>query len=58
MAQAVSYSDNAVIILELDFAISYVDSKAIAMLKCDRETLLGSRFSVLSMNIWHLFQNK
>ncbi|MDO6719496.1 EAL domain-containing protein [Psychrosphaera sp. 1_MG-2023] len=44
LAQAVSYSDNAVIILELDFAISYVDSKAIAMLKCDRETLLGSRF--------------
>lgn len=44
LAQAVSYSDNAVIILELDFAISYVDTKAIAMLKCDRETLLGSRF--------------
>lgn len=44
LAQAVSYSDNAVIILELDFAISYVDTKALAMLKTDRETLLGSRF--------------
>lgn len=44
LAQAVSYSDNAVIILELDFAITYVDAKALAMLKCDRDTLLGSRF--------------
>ena len=44
LAQAVSYSDNAVIILELDFTISYVDTKSLAMLKAEREQLMGSRF--------------
>lgn len=44
LAQAVSYSDNAVIILELDFTISYVDTKSLAMLQAEREQLMSSRF--------------
>lgn len=44
LAQAVSYSDNAVLILELDFTIGFVDSKSLKLLNCDRDIVLGSRF--------------
>ena len=44
LAQAVSYSDSAVILLELDYTISYVDTKSLTLLRTDRETLMGSRF--------------
>ena len=44
LAQAVSYSDSAVILLELDYTISYVDTKSLTLLRTDRETLMASRF--------------
>lgn len=44
LAQAVSYSDNAVFVLELDYTVSYVDSKALRLLGGEREQLMGQRF--------------
>ena len=44
LAQAVSFSDSAVILLELDYTIDYVDTKSLALLKSDRDALMGSRF--------------
>lgn len=44
LAQAVSYSDSAVILLELDYTISYVDTKSLSLLKAEREQLMEERF--------------
>ena len=44
LAQAVSFSDSAVILLELDYTISYLDTKSLTLLKAEREQLMGSRF--------------
>lgn len=44
LAQAVSYSDNAVFILDLSFIINFVDTQSLALLNCEREELLDTRF--------------
>jgi diguanylate cyclase (GGDEF)-like protein/PAS domain S-box-containing protein len=44
LAQAVSYSDNAVLILDLSFNISFADAQALSLLNCERDDLLTSRF--------------
>lgn len=44
LAQAVSYSDNAVLILDLSFNISFADAQALSLLNCEREELIASRF--------------
>lgn len=44
LAQAVSYSDNAVFILDLSFIISFVDTQSLSLLNCEREELLETRF--------------
>ena len=44
LAQAVSYSDNAVFILDLNFTVSFVDTQSLSLLNCEREDLLETRF--------------
>ncbi len=44
LAQAVSYSDNAVFILDLNFSINFVDTQSLSLLNCEREDLLDTRF--------------
>ena len=44
LAQAVSYSDNAVLILDLNFTISFVDTQVLTLLSCERDELLKTRF--------------
>lgn len=51
LAQAVSFSDSAVLILDLDYTVSFVDSKVMKLLNCERDNILETRFFT------HIHQN-
>lgn len=44
LAQAVSFSDNAVIMIELDYTISFVDTQTLNLMGTERDNLIGQRF--------------